>query len=107
MLSFPSSSFDVSRNLPVQIRQPEIYSRREKTQMKPITAMLVLLAFAVMTASGPVATAQQSGPYKVLKTARVGGEGSWDYIYADSAGRRLYIPRRTTPLTPDVQTRLT
>jgi DNA-binding beta-propeller fold protein YncE len=23
----------------------------------------------------------------------VGGEGSWDYIYADVAGRRLYIPR--------------
>jgi DNA-binding beta-propeller fold protein YncE len=33
------------------------------------------------------------GPYKVLKSARVGGEGSWDYIYADVAGRRLYIPR--------------
>jgi DNA-binding beta-propeller fold protein YncE len=30
----------------------------------------------------------------VLKTARVGGEGNWDYIYADVAGRRLYIPRR-------------
>jgi len=35
----------------------------------------------------------QDGKYKVLKTARVGGEGGWDYIYADSAGRRLYIPR--------------
>jgi hypothetical protein len=43
----------------------------------------------------------------VLKTARVGGEGGWDYIYADVAGRRLYIPRRGTPATPDVQTRLT
>jgi DNA-binding beta-propeller fold protein YncE len=50
--------------------------------------------------------AQKTGPYKVLKTARVGGEGSWDYIYADVAGRRLYIPRRGTPAAPDVQTRL-
>jgi len=33
----------------------------------------------------------QDGPYKVLKSAKVGGEGGWDYIYADSAGRRLYI----------------
>jgi DNA-binding beta-propeller fold protein YncE len=41
--------------------------------------------------------AQQAGPYKVLKTAKVGGEGGWDYIYADAAGRRLYIPRRGTP----------
>ena len=50
--------------------------------------------------------AQQAGPYKVLKTARVGGEGGWDYIYADVAGRRLYIPRRGTPAAPEVQTRL-
>jgi hypothetical protein len=55
----------------------------------------------------PIGLAQQGGPYKVLKTARVGGEGGWDYIYADVAGRRLYIPRRGTPATPDVQTRLT
>jgi len=50
--------------------------------------------------------AQQAGPYKVLKTARVGGEGGWDYIFADVAGRRLYIPRRGTAATPEVQTRL-
>ena len=57
------------------------------------TAILAgVIVFAVATGS-----AQQSssaGPYKVLKTARVGGEGDWDYIYADAAGRRLYIPRR-------------
>ena len=28
-----------------------------------------------------------------MKSATVGGEGSWDYIYADVAARRLYIPR--------------
>ncbi len=54
----------------------------------------------------------QQTEYKVLKMARVGGEGGWDYIYADSAGRRLYIPRRGTPpnapagATPAVPTRL-
>ena len=44
-----------------------------------------------------IGSAQQpssGGPYKVLKRANVGGEGNWDYIYADVAGRRLYIPRR-------------
>ncbi len=35
----------------------------------------------------------QNGPYKVLKTAKVGGAGGFDYVYADSAGRRLYIAR--------------
>jgi DNA-binding beta-propeller fold protein YncE len=29
----------------------------------------------------------------VLKTAKVGGTGGFDYIYADDAGRQLYIPR--------------
>jgi len=73
----------------------------------------VLVTFAVFA---PAAVAQQDGPYKVLKTARVGGEGGWDYIFADSAGRRLYIPRGsthavaatgTTPEVPAVGARLT
>lgn len=63
-----------------------------------------------------LALAQQDGPYKVLKNARVGGEGGWDYIYADAAGRRLYIPRGastavaatgTTPAVPEFPKRLT
>ena len=56
----------------------------------------LVLAVAIATFA-PIGLAQQGGPYKVLKTARVGGEGGWDYIYADVAGRRLYIPRRGTP----------
>jgi DNA-binding beta-propeller fold protein YncE len=37
------------------------------------------------------------GVYKILKTAQVGGAGGFDYVYADSAGRRLYVPRSGTP----------
>jgi DNA-binding beta-propeller fold protein YncE len=73
-----------------------------------------------MVASGmavvlAMAAAPQSDTYKVLKMAKVGGEGGWDYIYADSFGRRLYIPRRgspaaeatdTRPASPAVPTRL-
>ena len=64
------------------------------------------LVLAILVTLAPSGSAQPAGPYKVLKTARVGGEGGWDYIYADVAGRRLYIPRRGTPATPEVQTRL-
>jgi DNA-binding beta-propeller fold protein YncE len=64
------------------------------------------LVLAIVGTFAPSGFAQQAGPYKVLKMARVGGEGSWDYIYADVVGRRLYIPRRGTPATPEVQTRL-
>jgi hypothetical protein len=56
------------------------------------------------------------GPYKVLKTAKVGGEGGTDYIFADPVGRRLYITRGatqerpatgTTPAVPAFEKRLT
>src|SRR5690348_5772134 len=64
------------------------------------------LAVSVVTLAA-AAFGQQAGPYKVLKPAKVGGEGGWDYIYADSAGRRLYIPRRGAPnAAPSDQTRL-
>src|SRR5580765_7257887 len=66
----------------------------------------LVLAVAIATFAS-IGLAQAAGPYKVLKTARVGGEGGWDYIYADSAGRRIYIPRRGAPnANPPVQTRL-
>jgi DNA-binding beta-propeller fold protein YncE len=37
--------------------------------------------------------ASADGPYKVLQSAKVGGAGGFDYVYADSDGRRLYIAR--------------
>ena len=45
-------------------------------------------------------TAYAAGPYKVLKTDKVGGDGGFDYVYADTAGRRLYVPR--TGATPRI-----
>src|SRR5262245_56988966 len=57
------------------------------------------LAVAITSAQQPSTT----GHYKVLKTARVGGEGNWDYIYADVAGRKLYIPRRAPAAPPGAE----
>ena len=56
--------------------------------------VFVLVAVLAMVAS--IGMAQQtstSGTYKVVKTAKVGGSGGFDYVFADSTGRRLYIPR--------------
>jgi DNA-binding beta-propeller fold protein YncE len=54
----------------------------------------VLAAGAAMLASlGLARQGSSTGPYKVLKTVKVGGEGGFDYVFADSAGRRLYTPR--------------
>lgn len=51
-------------------------------------------AFAALTITAVLAQpAPATGPYSIVKTATVGGEGGFDYVYADVAGRRLYIPR--------------
>jgi hypothetical protein len=34
-----------------------------------------------------------AGQYKVLKSSKVGGDGGFDYIFADVDARRLYVPR--------------
>jgi hypothetical protein len=77
---------------------------------------LTLPLFAGLVALAPIVIAQSTGPYKVIKTARVGGEGGTDYISADPIGRRLYIPRgatpardatATTPAVPAAEKRLT
>jgi DNA-binding beta-propeller fold protein YncE len=53
------------------------------------------LVFAAGIAAAAMASAD--GPYQVLKKAKVGGAGGFDYVYADAAGRRLYIARGGSP----------
>ena len=56
----------------------------------------IAAAAAVVTIGSGFVYAQESGsagPYKLLQTVKAGGEGGFDYVYADSAGRRLYVPR--------------
>jgi DNA-binding beta-propeller fold protein YncE len=57
---------------------------------------LAAVVIAVLASTG-VAQTPSGGPYKVLKTVKVGGDGSFDYVYADVAGRRVYIPRGSMP----------
>ncbi len=66
--------------------------------MHRIATMLgVAIGLTIATLSAQQSSTAAS--YKILKRANVGGEGNWDYIYADVAGRRLYIPRRA-PAVP-------
>ena len=54
----------------------------------------VFLGFAVAIAVfSSLGAAQQAGPYKVLKTVKVGGAGGFDYTNVDVDARRLYIAR--------------
>ena len=67
----------------------------------------ILAAAVAVVCSMSIGLAHQgasTGPYKVLKQAKVGGEGGWDYIYADVADRRLFIPRGATREIPATDT---
>jgi hypothetical protein len=62
--------------------------------MRRFCLTIALVAeIAALASMGLAQQASTSGPYKVLKTAKVGGEGGFDYIFADVEARRLYIPR--------------
>jgi hypothetical protein len=65
--------------------------------MRPIRsiclAVVLTLGMAMSSLPGLAQNSPATAPYKVLKTAKVGGEGGYDYIFADVEGRRLYIPR--------------
>jgi hypothetical protein len=61
--------------------------------MRPISVVAVVVAMMMSASIGMAQHGAASGPYKVLKTAKVGGEGGFDYVSADVEGRRLYMPR--------------
>jgi len=62
--------------------------------MRPLCLGVVFAAgIAIFASIGLAQHDPTAGPYKVLKTAKVGGEGGFDYISADVEGRRLYVPR--------------
>ncbi len=56
-------------------------------------ALSILSGLAVFATAGITHKAIQDGPYKVLQTVKVGGDGGFDYVYADSVGRKVYIAR--------------
>jgi DNA-binding beta-propeller fold protein YncE len=59
------------------------------------------LLFAAAALAGAGLAAANPG-YKVANTYKIGGEGGWDYLTADTAARRLYISRATHVIVLDL-----
>src|SRR5258708_30403401 len=75
-----------------------------KTKFANLIPCLTLVAVAISTCfmvAGPVA-AQSTATYAVARTMVIGGDGGWDYVYADSAARRLYVARATRFMVVDL-----
>jgi hypothetical protein len=76
----------------------EVDHRARQIILEGVKVMRRLFAVAAGIAMlASIGLAQQPGPYKVLKTAKVGGTGGFDYVNADVDGRRLYVARRGQP----------
>jgi len=54
--------------------------------------LFVLAALVGLMAFGAAAD-DTSGPYKIIKTQKIGGPGGMDYITVGPEARRLYVPR--------------
>lgn len=67
---------------------------KERIMRRRLSSLTVLVAVAALAAAGP--------GYKVIKTHKVGGDGGWDYLAADSSARRLYISRATHVIVLDL-----
>ena len=57
------------------------------------------IAIALCVAGGR-AQSPSAEPYKVLKTAKVGGPGGFDYVYADASTFREAALRQRQPRRP-------
>jgi DNA-binding beta-propeller fold protein YncE len=70
-------------------------------------AMAALLSLAAVSAArADDAATQPAAPsgYTVLKTAKLGGEGGWDYLSIDPDAARLYVTRGTHVMVLDTNT---
>jgi WD40 repeat protein len=63
------------------------------------SAAIITMACGVLAQSTP-----DAGPYKVINSVKVGGNGRWDYCYADADGGKLYIPRDNRVTVFDLDT---
>ncbi len=75
-----------------------------KTKFTNLILCLTLVAVATSTCVfvTSFAAAQSTPTYSVVRTMVLGGDGGWDYVYADSAARRLYIARATRFMVADL-----
>src|SRR5208337_1528518 len=65
-----------------------------------IAARISLILMATLVALAAVAA---GADYKVVKTWKLGGDGGWDYLTADSDGHRLFISRATRVMVIDTE----
>jgi DNA-binding beta-propeller fold protein YncE len=68
--------------------------------MKTMHRRFIIFCIFALGCFVPVARA--GGPYRLLREIPVGGEGGWDYLSVDAAGRRLYVSHGAEVVVIDI-----
>jgi DNA-binding beta-propeller fold protein YncE len=79
------------------------YNKKERLcQMNRNTYRLIRTVAAFVLALGIVSVCCADGPYHFIKEIPIGGEGGWDYLSIDEAGRRLYVSHASKVVVIDI-----
>ena len=70
--------------------------------MKMKNCWLVVCCALLLSGLGSGSLGGAQGPYHFLREIPVGGEGWWDYLSVDAAGRRLYVSHGTEVVVIDI-----
>src|SRR5436190_11904056 len=76
-------------------------SPRDEFTQTPIKIMKKNL-LPVLFCVASLTVCRADGPYRLLKEIPVGGDGGWDYLSVDEAGRRLYVSHATKVVVLDL-----
>ena len=69
--------------------------------MKTHSLLFFLFCLVAISAVAAVGFVSPVAGYHLAKKTVLGGEGGWDYLYCDSAARRVYISRSTHVMVVD------
>ncbi|MDQ6788439.1 MAG: YncE family protein [Acidobacteriota bacterium] len=77
-----------------------------KISTKQILSSLLLIVFTagICAAQKKSPKEQTSSGYHLLNKIEVGGEGGWDYVFADAGEHRLYVSHATKVVVIDTET---
>lgn len=79
----------------------------QKNSLRTIAVCATALAFFCgVSLIGVSARSPQASGYHVVKTVVLGGEGAWDYLYADPATHRVFISRGSHVMVVDADGKL-
>ena len=77
---------------------------KKPTKIPFLLLFLSIFAASVCVAQTTKSNSQTSSGYHLLKKIEVGGEGGWDYLFADSKSHRLYVSHATKVVVIDTET---